>query len=171
MRKGGTLSFFGYKDHYFVDYPKATKILDHYCYGPGENLLGQYWEQPGRNILRERYAAIVPPDKDWEDVKRVEYEPGTEGPNSGTLGERLMYKNLTLGALEGYGRTFSAFHAWQEAHPDKKSKMEGGSGDIVDEMFDAMREAEPDWQEMGENWRDKTVEVEWGSIVLLARKR
>ena len=171
MRKGGTLAFLGYKDHSFVDYPKATQILDHYCYGPGKELLGQYWEQPGRSILRGRYAAIVPPDEDWKDVTRVEYEPGTKGPKSGTLGERLMYKTLTLGAVEGYARTFSAYHGWQEAHPDKKSRAEGGSGDIVDEMFDVMREAEPDWQELGENWRDKTVEVEWGSIILLARKR
>ena len=171
MRKGGTLAFFGYKDHYFVDYPAATKILDHYCYGPGKSLMGEYWEQPGRSILRGRYKAIVPPEADWQDIKRVEYEPGTNGPSSGTLGERLMHRELTLGAIEGYARTFSAYHAWQGEHPEKKSRSEGGTGDVVDEMFDAMIEAEPDWQELGENWREKVVEIEWGSIILLARKK
>jgi ubiquinone/menaquinone biosynthesis C-methylase UbiE len=30
MRKGGTLAFWGYKDHVFVDYPRATDILNQY---------------------------------------------------------------------------------------------------------------------------------------------
>lgn len=171
MRKGGTLAFFGYKDHSFVDYPKATKILDHYCYGPGKNLLGMYWEQPGRNILRDRYRDIVPPESEWESVERLEYEPGLNGPNTGTLGERLMHKRLTLGELEGYGRTFSSFHAWQEVFPEKKSRSEGGPGDVIDEMFDVMREAELDWKKEGEDWREKVVEVEWGSVILMARKK
>jgi SAM-dependent methyltransferase len=171
VRKGGTLAFWGYKDHYFVDYPKATKILDHYCYGPGEDLLGMYWEQPGRNILRDRLHAIVPPESEWHDLRRVEYEPGTNGPGSGTLGEKLMYRRLSLGQLEGYGRTFSSFHGWQEAHPARKSRADGGPGDVVDEMFEVMLEAEPEWKKEGDNWREKEVEVEWGSAILMARKK
>lgn len=33
VRKGGTLAFFGYKDHDFVDHPKATKILKEFSHG------------------------------------------------------------------------------------------------------------------------------------------
>lgn len=171
LRKGGTLAFWGYKDNIFVDYPSATKILDHYCYGPGTELMGQYWEQPGRNILRDRLAAIKPPESIFEDITRVEYEPGTNGSNSGTFGERLMYRQIKLGEMEGYVRTFSAYINWAEAHPDRKPKILGGDGDVVDDMFDEMRRQEPEFAAMGENWRELSAESEWGSIILMARRK
>jgi hypothetical protein len=37
-------------------------------------------------------------------------------------------------------------------------------------MFDKMLEAEPEWKEAGEGWRDVEVENEWGSVILLARR-
>jgi SAM-dependent methyltransferase len=171
LRKGGVVAFWGYKDNVFVNYPKATKILDHYCYGLGPELMGQYWEQPGRNILRGRLAAIKPPESVFEDITRVEYEPGTSGPNTGSLGERLMHRKFKLGEMEGYARTFSAYVNWAEAHPDRKPKELGGQGDVIDDMFDAMRQAEPDFAAMGESWRELEVDSEWGSIILMARKK
>ncbi|KAI9745408.1 MAG: hypothetical protein M1818_000942 [Claussenomyces sp. TS43310] len=171
LRKGGTVAFFGYKDNVFVDYPKATSIMDHYIYGPGEDLMGMYWEQPGRNILRDQLRAIEPPEVDFGDVKRLEYEPGTNGPKSGTLGERLMHKKFNLGQMESYGRTFSAYHGWLEAHPKRTPHAEGGPGDIIDEMFKKILEAEPEWKKEGDNWREKVVETEWGSAILLARRK
>jgi hypothetical protein len=168
VRPGGTLAFWGYKDNIFVDYPKATKVLDEYCYG--DDTLGSYWEQPGRNILRDKLTDIIPPENDWSDVIRHEYEPGTRGKGSG-VGELLMQKTLNLGEMEGYVRTFSAFHNWVADHPDKKARKDGGDGDIVDEMFDRMLEVEPEWAANGDNWRDFELENEWGSAILLARKK
>ncbi|KAF4613375.1 hypothetical protein G7Y89_g15512 [Cudoniella acicularis] len=168
MRKGGTLAFWGYKDNVFVDFPKATKILDEFCYG--EHRMGPFWEQPGRQILRDRYKDIVPLEREWEDVTRVEYEPGTEGKGSGQ-GELLMQSTMKLGEMEGYARTFSVYHNWMGAHPEEKPRKDGGKGDIVDMMFDKMLEAEPEWGAQGENWRDFEVENEWGSVILMARKK
>jgi hypothetical protein len=168
IRRGGTLAFWGYKDNIFVSYPNASKILDEYCYSP--DTMGPFWEQPGRNILRDKYHAIVPPAEDWEDVERIEYEPGLKGKGSGE-GELLMEKRLKLGEMEGYMRTFSCYHNWMNAHEDVRSRKDGGTGDIVDEMFDRMLEAEPEWKARGENWRDFEVECEWGSVILLARRR
>lgn len=170
VRKGGTLAFWGYIDNVFVDNPKASQILDHYCYGPGKDLMGMYWEQPGRNKLRDLYRDITPPKQDWEQVTRFEYVPGTKGADSGTLGKKLMYKRMKLGDMEGYARTFSAYNGWQRSHPEIKSKAQGGEGDVVDEMFEKMLEAEEEWAKMGENWRDIEVESEWGSVILLARR-
>jgi hypothetical protein len=82
-----------------------------------------------------------------------------------------MQKRLKLGEMEGYMRTFSSFHTWANAHPEKKSRIEGGEGDIVDEMFDEMVEAEPEWKKQGERWRDFEVQNEWGSVILLARRK
>jgi hypothetical protein len=167
-RSGGTLAFWGYKDNLFVDYPKATKVFDHYCYSA--NTMGPFWEQPGRSILRDLYHKITPPSSDWESVERIEYEPGTSGPRSGT-GEVLMHRKLKLGEVEGYARTFSSYHNWMAQHPEQKAYKDGGNGDIVDEMFEKMIEAEPDWKETGDKWRDFELENEWGSIILLARKK
>ncbi|KUJ10487.1 putative Trans-aconitate 3-methyltransferase [Mollisia scopiformis] len=160
MRKGGTLAFWGYKDNTFVENPKATKILDHYCYG--EETMGPYWEQPGRNILRDKYRDISPPEKEWEDVVRVEYEPGTEGKGSGE-GEVLMSRRMKLGEVERYLRTFSAYHDWKAEN--------GAERDILDRMFEEMVEGEPEWKAAGEKWRDVEVENEWGSVILMARKK
>ncbi|TVY54072.1 Trans-aconitate 3-methyltransferase [Lachnellula suecica] len=151
MRKGGTLAFWGYKDNVFVEYPGATKVLDEYCYGP--NTMGPFWEMPGRQILRDKLRAVVPPAGEWEDVRRIEYEPGTSGKGSGT-GELLMQRRLKLGE-----------------YPEKKARKDGGEGDIVDEMFDKMLEVEPEWKAAGDKWRDFEVENEWGSVILMARKK
>ncbi|KAH8775074.1 putative Trans-aconitate 3-methyltransferase [Hyaloscypha finlandica] len=170
VRRGGTLAFWGYKDNVFVEHPAASKVLDWYCYG--EKTMGPFWEQPGREILREKYRAIVPPESEWEDVRRIEYEPGLEGKGSGE-GEVLMRGKLNLGEAEGYLRTFSAFHNWasEKGNLGRKAKQDGGEGDIVDELFEEMREVELEWKAAGEKWRDVQVENEWGSVILLARRK
>jgi SAM-dependent methyltransferase len=168
VRRGGTLAFWGYKDNVFVEHPRASKVLDYYCYG--KETMGPFWEQPGRTILRDKYRDIVPPETEWEDVTRVVYEPGTEGKESGE-GTCLMSRRLKLGEMEGYARTFSSFHNWAAENKDRKARKDGGEGDIVDEMFDKMLEVEPEWKKAGENWRDVEVENEWGSVILLARRK
>lgn len=170
LRRGGTLAFWGYKDNIFIDYPEATRVFDHYCYAKGLDLMGELWEQPGRNILRDKLRAIVPPEDQFHDVERIEYEPGTEGKGSGT-GELLMGKRMKLGEVEAYVRTFSAWTNWMEKHPDRGAKKDGGPGDIADEMFEKILEAEPEWKKQGDKWRDIEVENEWGSAILLARKK
>ena len=168
VRSGGTVAFWGYKDNIFVDYPRASQLLLDYCYK--KETMGPFWELPGRNILRDKYRVIVPPAEDWENVERIEYEPGTEGRGSGE-GEVLMQKRLKLGEVEGYARTFSSYHNWMAAQEGVKARKDGGEGDIIDEMFDAMLEAEPEWKAMGDKWRDLEVYCEWGSIILLARRK
>lgn len=175
VRRGGTLAFWGYNDNVFVEHAEASRVLDWYCYGlPYEKTMGAFWEQPGRRILREKYRAIVPPEKEWGDVRRIEYEParGGEGEEEGE-GEVLMRSRLKLGEVEGYVRTFSAFHSWaaEEGNKGRKARKDGGEGDIVDEMFERMLEVEPEWKAAGEKWRDVEVESEWGSVILLARRK
>ena len=54
LRRSGTLAFWGYKDHVFVDYPKATRILHEYAYSVDERSLGPYWSQPGRSKVENK---------------------------------------------------------------------------------------------------------------------
>lgn len=69
-------------------------------------------------------------------------------------------------------RTFSAFHVWEAHHPDRKSREDGGPGDLVDVMYDEISQAiDPQWRDQGNKWLDKVVEIEWGSYILFARKK
>ncbi|KAL8828146.1 MAG: hypothetical protein Q9170_006729 [Blastenia crenularia] len=168
VRHEGTLAFWAYKDHVFVDHPGATDVLNRYAYGDSNDLLGPYWSQPGRSFVQSKLRNIEPPRDDWEDVKRIEYEPRAEGSRSGT-GTMFLHRRVKLQECMNYIRTWSSFHAWQEAHPAAQSRQEGGNGDVVDEMFDEMKTLEGGWQV--DNWEEHEVEIEWGTGLLLARKR
>ena len=168
LRKSGTLAFWGYKDHVFVDYPKATEILHEYAYGNDELLLGSYWSQPGRSKVENKLRDIEPPVNEWEDMQRIEYEPGTRGPKTGK-GTMFLGRRMALEECMDFIRTWSSYSAWQDKFQTKK-RSDGGNGDVVDEMFDRMRSAEPDWREE-EAWMKMEVEIEWGSGLLLARRR
>ena len=97
-------ALFGYKDHYFVDYPHATKVLNDYAYSQDKRKLGSYWSQPGRSVVQNKYRDIQPPVDDWEDIRRIEYEPGTRGRGSGE-GTKFMERTLTLRFCQDYIRT------------------------------------------------------------------
>ncbi|KAI9709876.1 MAG: hypothetical protein M1812_007584 [Candelaria pacifica] len=168
VRKGGTLAFWGYKDHVFVDYPKATEVMNRYAYGKDKELLGSYWSQPGRSIVQNKLRDIQPPGSDWRDIRRVEYEPGTQGSRSGH-GTLFMSKSMKIGEMKEYIRTWSSFHGWQEEHPGNKKRSEGGEGDVIDSMLEEIAEAEGWKQE--DNIDEKEVEIEWGTGLLLARKQ
>ncbi|GAB7363010.1 hypothetical protein MBLNU230_g3304t1 [Neophaeotheca triangularis] len=166
LRSKGTVAFWGYKDHVFVDFPKASEVQQRYAYGSHPDLLGSYWPQPGRRLLQDQLRHVKPPGEAFEDVKRVEYEPGTRGRVSGE-GTLFMDKELRVGDAMEYVRTWSSYHGWREAHPGREAKARGGEGDVVDEMFETMAKEE------GEVFRDveARVQVEWGSALVMARKR
>jgi SAM-dependent methyltransferase len=165
LRNGGTLAFWGYKDHVYVDFPQASKMLVDYSYGMDkERELGPYWSQPGRSIVVNKLRAIKPPEDIFEDITRIEYEPGTNGPRSGD-GTMFVNTRMTMKQNMDYMRTWSSFHEWEKTHPVDTKRSEGGNGDIIDWMFDDMKKAE--------GWTDEEMEldVEWGSALLMARKK
>ncbi|KAB5577970.1 S-adenosyl-L-methionine-dependent methyltransferase [Coniochaeta sp. 2T2.1] len=181
VKRGGSLAFWGYKDHVILGAgPKVAEVFYRYTYGdgearPGTESLGRFWELPGRDILRDSYRVIQPPETEWEDVKRVVWDPDREtgGLGDGGVDEEAMWqrKKLKLGELEGYVRTYSSYKNWQEAYPDRKRRSEGGGGDVVDYMFDEVVQAVPEWKGIGEGWRDVEVDVAWGTCILMARRR
>jgi len=170
LRPGGTLAFWGYKDHVFVDYPNATRVLNEYAYGESKDMLGPYWAQPGRSIVQNKLRDVQPPQDMFEHVTRIEYEPSTKGPASGE-GEVLMQKKLSLKDVKGYFWTWSSYHGWKEAHPEQKRTEDGGEGDIADRLFVDMVASEDEWKKLGDKWPELEVIIEWGSGVVLARKK
>ncbi|ODA77982.1 hypothetical protein RJ55_06585 [Drechmeria coniospora] len=175
VKPGGSLAFWGYKDNILVGHARANRIFDQFCYGDGDvaagvESLNRYWEQPGRDKVRNLLRDVEPPAKEWQEVKRILYDVGadtTEIPD----GERAwMRMRLNLGALEAYVRTFSAFQGWRDAHPEARSRDEGGEGDIADMLMDRIVESEPEWKAMGARWREAEAETVWGTYILLARR-
>lgn len=166
LRPGGTLAFWGYKDSVFVDYPLATELL-HRISSPFTDdpaTLGPYWE-PGRKLVVRKLRDVqVPPDM-FEDEQRIEYEPAADGPRTGR-GTMFVRGRMTVEGVKGYLRTFSSVHAWHDAHPDRLAKEDGGRGDIVDEFFDEAAQMESVW-----NRPHEEIEMEWGSYLLMARRR
>ncbi|KAF1987401.1 methyltransferase-like protein [Aulographum hederae CBS 113979] len=168
VRKGGTLAFWGYKDHVFVDFPRATEVLHKHSHGAaGPGSLGTYWSQPGRNIVEGKLRAIEPPEDEWEEIERVEYEPGTQGKGSGQ-GTMFVHKKMRVDEVKDYMRTWSSVHGWQEANPGREKRKDGGKGDVVDEIWDEIVEAES-----GKGLDDDgmEIEIEWGTGLLMARKK
>lgn len=165
VRKGGTLAFWGYKDHVFVDFPKATGIMQDYAYSTDPEMLGSYWPQPGRSYVQDKLRVIQPPKEEWEELTRIEYEPDTKGPHSGE-GTLFMETENSVGAMKEYVRTWSSYHGWKEKHPDQVARSKGGKGDIMDEMFDRIAK-EDAWFRDDEN----LVKIEWGSAVVMARRK
>ncbi|KAF1357356.1 S-adenosyl-L-methionine-dependent methyltransferase [Lizonia empirigonia] len=170
LRPQGTLAYWGYKDHVLMNSPIATKVLNDYAYGKDHRFLGSYWGQPGRSIVQDLLRSVHPPPSNWADVTRIEYEPGGSG-RSHDPKERLMFKRMRLGEMEEYIRTWSSVHSWQLDHPDKLRIRDGGEGDVVDEMMEAMVASDPSLQGNGTNWQEILVDVEWGSYILLARRK
>lgn len=165
LRKDGTLAFWGYKDPVLVDYPRATDVLNRNTYGTDPNTMGPYWSMPGRRYVQEKLRVVQPPEGSFSDVQRIEYEPACNGPRSGE-GTIFMEKSVSVRELKDYYRTWSSYHGWQEAHPDEVARAEGGKGDLADRMFDEIAQQD---EELGDE--GKVVKMEWGSGVVMARRR
>ncbi|KAK8080363.1 hypothetical protein PG997_008181 [Apiospora hydei] len=172
LKPGGTVAFFGYKDNVLLGYEQATEVMESFVYGfgelaPGIEGMGRFWE-PGRKILRNLLREVVPPESEFADVQRRLHEPGQQGQ-----GEEVAWQTnkMKLGAVEAYTRTFSCYNSWKDAYPDVKSRADGGEGDVVDVMWDQMIDSVPEWKAMGDRWREAEVVSDWGTYLLMARRR
>ncbi len=103
VKRGGTLSFWGYKDHVIVGQPQASSIYDRFVYGqtepvPGVESLGRFWEQPGRDILRDSYGSVVPPETDWQNVVRIAWTP-TASRETSAMHPKGLFGNARRSSL------------------------------------------------------------------------
>lgn len=174
VKPGGSLALWGYKDNLLIGHPRANRIFDKFCYAdgevePGVEGMSHYWE-PGRKIVRNLLRQVTVPAGEWECEQRIlcDIDPSmTEIPGEDKAWLRMK---TTLAGFEGYVRTFSALQGWKDAHPEIKSRAEGGQGDLADILMDRMVESEPQWKALGDGWRDAEVEAVWGTYIILAKR-
>ncbi|KAB8229008.1 class I SAM-dependent methyltransferase [Aspergillus alliaceus] len=171
VRPGGTVAFWNWGQYVLVGHPHADQALRRFS----AQCLTSYWPQPGKAVWDDWMRPIECRDlSNWEDIRRLEYEPTVEAPASGTGGGIRMHIPQTLNRLEGLLRTWSAVHEWRRAHPQALPVNKGGNGDIVDTLMQEMVEVEEEWREYtasGGNWRDIKLDIETRSILLMARRK
>ncbi|KAI0432794.1 S-adenosyl-L-methionine-dependent methyltransferase [Xylaria sp. FL1042] len=172
IKPGGTIAFWGYVDGVLKGAEKATAVMEKFIYGfgevaPGVEGMGPYWEQPGRNKLRDLLRSVEVPGDHWKDVTRFSHTPGAQDSED----VAWLKKRMSLGEVEAYTRTYSCYSGWKDAHPEAKSRAEGGAGDVIDVMWDHMIESMPEWKAMGEQWREAEVINDWGTYVIMARRK
>lgn len=183
LRPGGTLAFWGYNDNIVVGHPAATAVFYDFSYrpaeegdvAPGMQSMGRYWEQPGRNILRDNFQDVNLPAGDWADEQRCVYRPDAKTCVVDRADAKntpmWLEKHMSLGQFEAYVRTFSAYRGWCDANPKFVSRAQGGEGDIVDVMFDRMREVTPEWKVAGDKWREIEIDAVWGTALVMAKRK
>lgn len=139
----GTLAYWGYVDSAFTKSSEASQLILEYSYG--DHCLGPYWEQPGRNLLRNLLRDIEVPTNLYENIEH-HY-------NADML---TMKKSVPLSAILDYMKTFSAYHAWKTEHPLEK--------DIAEEFYEKIKNSQ--------SWKDDTeVEIQWQTTLTLARAK
>lgn len=150
LKPNGTLAFWGYADPVFGE-PAVDKAIMDFTYDDPTKL-GPYWEQPGRNIVRNLLKDVNAPTENFTDIETYEHHPGLEGEPKSPL---IIKREIPLEIYHSYITTWSSYHSWKKAHPSEK--------DIADRFYEELQNRF--------KWTPKTkVTVEWLTVLKLARK-
>lgn len=156
LSERGTFAVWGYIDAVLVDYPQLDEFFQDLTYGPTK--MGNYWEQPGKTILREKYKDVHINTNLFRDVKRYTLTPETiRSQDFEFESEPLpIVATMPLQGLMDYIRTWSGYHNWKQANSEKP--------DIVDETLRYILET-TDISDASQE-----VKIAWSSFFIFARK-
>lgn len=133
LNPGGTLAYWYYVDPIIVDFRGNSNELDKkamlkavrslymkYAYNDPK-LIGPYWEQPGRTIIKNGYEAINSqiPDSLFKQVIVNQYMPLLDDymPPSPERDLALVRNDATIADFVNYISTYSGYHNFLEEHP------------------------------------------------------
>lgn len=160
LKKGGTLAYWMYIEPVVVSVTKpdgSVQAVDIQKYNEaynnivfGDEYLGPYWEQPGRNNLRQLCANIEIPHT-FKDVVEHRFDAAKDGRSTS---ERLkITRQWTLENFRDYISSFSATHAYE---------AKNGAVNIPEMMVQAL-------EGLGFGG-DDVLNVVWSSAYYLMRK-
>lgn len=135
LKPNGVLAYWYYVDPVFVGFSgpydqkrskeeilqAALEIYAKYAY-EDPKWLRDYWEQPGRNILRNGLKLVDEhiPEGLFKEVKIKKFNPDPRKPLEYSDDDlQLVKKDITLGHFIKYMTTFSSYHNFEEATGDK----------------------------------------------------
>lgn len=135
LKPGGVIAYWYYVDPVItsfsgpssVDKETALKnaydIYHKYVYDDPE-YIGQHWENPGRQIIKEFYVDVdkhIPEQLyDYKLINKLELKPGALKDPSENQDLVLRRESIKLKDLEGYLLTYSGYHNYKEATNDEK---------------------------------------------------
>ena len=154
LKPNGTLAIWGYIDPCFVEYPELDNFLLSLDYG--KDYFGDYWEQPGRSILRHLLddQKIETSDGFYDiEVRKFTAADYRSGQN---LDFPLKIKRrITVAQFRGYVDTWSAVN--------KRDNVLHDSKEVIDGFFAELFQKAP-----GLGW-DTEVTVLWKAVYKFAR--
>lgn len=173
LKPKGVLAYWYYIDPVFIGFQgpsdeskskeeifeTANKIYKKYAY-EDPNWFGQYWEQPGRNILRDTLVEVdqsIPKDL-FEDIKIKKRNFGI-GNDFDEENLQIKKVQVPLIAFVKYVSTFGAVHNYAEAH---------GEGSIEKFEESILQDFE---MELGWDREKTTVDYAWNTGYTFMRKK
>ncbi|GAA5874695.1 hypothetical protein JCM16303_002954 [Sporobolomyces ruberrimus] len=180
LKPGGSFVFWGYGEIFFPNRPELSSLIPPYS----GKLLGPYWEQPGRSIVENLLVPFPLPipsnfpssseansicsSFDPSSLKRTFHlqnpsssetilpKPlSSESNLSTSLHPLLLTKTWNLQGLEGYLRTWSSLHKYEEEN--------GKEPDVVARLLEQLRE---------KGWKEgEEVEVGWEVGMFMGKKK
>lgn len=129
LKPNGTLCYWHYLDPVFMDSEDATQIHMKYSFGLSkedepalyEKYFGPYFENPGHDRYRDGLKDFLPSAELFTHVERHEFHPLHDDPSSTPL---YIEKQFTLRSYEALARSWSGYHNWKKANPDKRDAVE-----------------------------------------------
>lgn len=158
LRKGGTLAIWGYSDAFFPEYPKIDALIMELTYDENDGC-GKYWDQPGRNILRDMYRGLHLDTKLFTDIDEQYYTADEIRSKEHVNGEPVpffMSTFVTLGQYQEFVKTWSGYHTWRQSNPNAKK-------DITDVFVDRALECYPELS------KSSRIQVCWRTFYKFAR--
>ncbi|KAH3901893.1 related to Trans-aconitate 3-methyltransferase [Saccharomycodes ludwigii] len=156
----GTLAIWGYIDPRFVDYPELDTLL--YELDRAKNQFGPFWQEPGRQILRDLLdAQKINPDifYDIQELKYTiqDYRRDISNPANHKNSPFVLTKEMSLLDFRNYIYTWSAAH--------KRQQVLGDTDQIVANFFDQIFHKVPSLT------MNSRVKVLWNTVYKLARAK
>jgi len=154
----GTIAIWGYIDSVLERYPDTDALMLDLQYG--DDKLGPYWDQPGRDILR---GLLQDRHLDPTLYERIQesHVVARELTSAATQDFPLrITKEMPLSRYLAYLKTCSAYHAW------KKDPQNRDSPDPCDELIATIQKMHPELKDL--NYK---VRVLWSSFYKVGTRR
>ncbi|KAI8326476.1 S-adenosyl-L-methionine-dependent methyltransferase [Martensiomyces pterosporus] len=161
LRPGGTLALVGYSYPEIANWPESMKGSEFARrLATDEDKLMQYWDK-GLALLETAYAPFLPSlrERGFDDIRHVAFPQkrwasAVDGVDA--LPDKWIdSKDMPLDGFRAYLKTWSAYKAWKDAHPNEE--------DILDAYFDKRQ------QDLGKDGNEQ-VTIEWPHFAIVARK-
>ncbi|CEP63290.1 trans-aconitate 3-methyltransferase LALA0_S07e06788g [Lachancea lanzarotensis] len=154
LRDRGTIAIWGYVDPSFTDFPDLDDAISELQYGADQ--LGSYWENPGREILRNLLESQKLDPKRFDDITEVQYRSrDAQNPVYSQKPLRID-RSMTVAEFEDYIGSWSAYNAWKRAN-----KTQPDVRDIFINRVKARACLQP----------QSLINVTWNTVYKFARKK